>query len=962
MKTIKYFLSTLIIVFILYHAAPAYAAMTPVGTPYKITDTVLYDVNNSTTKNLSDYAGTSKVIILGRAVNCYNTDKTIKNMEGLAKGLDASKTTIIFGDYDDSVTNTKSYTDVHNIIMCASPTQNYYYAIYAWNQYSACISPKTSSTILLPLVLVVDKNGYVRYYSNGTASSSDIFNALKVINSDITFDDDKACTTEVAKSNLAKHKLYRTDNLALSYYKEVYDQVYYTNSAEASIASTASNINMGTSAVEMGTGKQINVSSSIVSQEDRVKAIKALSITITSGKTTDYDKVLAIHDWVCDNIYYDYMYYYGYTASTNLSAYDVMTNKTTVCEGYANLTTMLIRAAGIPCKKIIGYGLNYGSWPTNVISDNPSNHAWNEAYLNGKWTIIDNTWDSGNTYNNNVLTKGTTRYSYLDPFIAIFSTDHYIAKYEEDLIANEAPVISVKSTGGSFVELTWKEIDNAYGYDIYRAPGESDNYEKIFTTYGYLFSGTVIYKDTSCSANTQYNYKVIPYCKAGTTPFYGLTSNLLAAKTTLQEQLITATTNYTKKLGDATFSLNASTTGDGQLTYFSADTKIVSVDDTGKVTILGAGTTKITITAQATALFAQKTFVVTVVVNQGTQSIYYSSYFAKTYGDNDFYLGATGTIGGGALSYTSDNTSIVTVSSTGLVTIKGGGFAKVTITAAANTNYPAVSVKVYINVSKLAQVISIPSSSYTKTYGNAAFSLPVTRTGDGQLTYTSNNKNVVTVDATGKVTILGAGSAIITITANETATHLKEIKTISVTVNKASQTITAPFSYTKTYGNSAFSLGATVTKGGSNLSYTTSNSSVVTVSSTGLVTIKGCGKAVITITANANSNYNKATKMVLITINPKKAKVTSLVSTITTKMTLSWEADTSTSGYEIVYSTDKNFVSNKIAIAPNNKTTSMVITGLQKGKVYYVKIRAFKVINGVKLYGEYSTVKYVKVK
>jgi len=265
-------------------------------------------------------------------------------------------------------------------------------------------------------------------------------------------------------------------------------------------------------------------------------------------------------------------------------------------------------------------------------------------------------------------------------------------------------------------------------------------------------------------------------------------------------------------------------------------------------------------------------------------------------------------------------------------------------------------------VSKLAQVISIPSSSYTKTYGNAAFSLPVTRTGDGQLTYTSNNKNVVTVDATGKVTILGAGSAIITITANETATHLKEIKTISVTVNKASQTITAPFSYTKTYGNSAFSLGATVTKGGSNLSYTTSNSSVVTVSSTGLVTIKGCGKAVITITANANSNYNKATKMVLITINPKKAKVTSLVSTITTKMTLSWEADTSTSGYEIVYSTDKNFVSNKIAIAPNNKTTSMVITGLQKGKVYYVKIRAFKVINGVKLYGEYSTVKYVKVK
>ena len=45
-------------------------------------------------------------------------------------------------------------------------------------------------------------------------------------------------------------------------------------------------------------------------------------------------------------------------------------------------------------------------------------------------------------------------------------------------------------------------------------------------------------------------------------------------------------------------------------------------------------------------------------------------------------------------------------------------------------------------------------------------------------------------------------------------------------------------------------------------------------------------------------------------------------------------------------------------------TTAKTYTknGLTKGKTYYFKVRAYKTVDGTKVYGNYSTVKYVKVK
>lgn len=152
--------------------------------------------------------------------------------------------------------------------------------------------------------------------------------------------------------------------------------------------------------------------STIVKQADK----------ITSKCTTDYSKILAIHDWVSANIYYDKDYYNkkatGYDDSVNVLKY-----KRAVCQGYADLTVALLRAVGIPAKVVSGYA---GASPT---LKKLSNHAWTLAYCQSqnRWITLDTTWDSRNKYSNGKFSKPQPIGSvYFDPTLQKFSLDHRI--------------------------------------------------------------------------------------------------------------------------------------------------------------------------------------------------------------------------------------------------------------------------------------------------------------------------------------------------------------------------------------------------------------------------------------------------------------------------------------------------------------------------------------------------------
>lgn len=90
---------------------------------------------------------------------------------------------------------------------------------------------------------------------------------------------------------------------------------------------------------------------------------------------------------------------------------------------------------------------------------------------------------------------------------------------------------------------------------------------------------------------------------------------------------------------------------------------------------------------------------------------------------------------------------------------------------------------------KLAQKLSY-TKTYTKAYGNKPFQLNARVTkGNGSLTYTSSNKNVIAVAGNGKATIRGTGIAVITVKARAT-TKYKEAKCkITVKVTPAKQKV-----------------------------------------------------------------------------------------------------------------------------------------------------------------------------
>ncbi|MCD7746702.1 MAG: InlB B-repeat-containing protein [Lachnospiraceae bacterium] len=169
-------------------------------------------------------------------------------------------------------------------------------------------------------------------------------------------------------------------------------------------------------------------------------------------------------------------------------------------------------------------------------------------------------------------------------------------------------------------------------------------------------------------------------------------------------------------------------------------------------------------------------------------------------------------------------------------------------------------------------------------------------------------------------------------------------------------------SFTKTYvKNGSFNLDAYAM---GTLSYTSSNKNVVTVSSKGKVKMKGYGTAKIKITAAGIWEYKKATRTITVTIAPAKMTLSSVTSPSSKTMVIKWKSDTKASGYQIQVSTSEMFTSgtttsNSTSNVKNKKAT---LKNMTKNKTYYVRIRAYKKINGKKVYGAWSTVKSVTIK
>lgn len=101
-------------------------------------------------------------------------------------------------------------------------------------------------------------------------------------------------------------------------------------------------------------------------------------------------------------------------------------------------------------------------------------------------------------------------------------------------------------------------------------------------------------------------------------------------------------------------------------------------------------------------------------------------------------------------------------------------------------------------VAKADGVLTLKQTEFTQTFGDEAFELGCSRTGDGTISYkvsdskkadgtaADDDNSVIKVSDTGVVTIVGAGSATITVSLSETKCYTGAAEqTITVTVNKA---------------------------------------------------------------------------------------------------------------------------------------------------------------------------------
>ncbi|MCM1568489.1 MAG: fibronectin type III domain-containing protein [Roseburia sp.] len=124
---------------------------------------------------------------------------------------------------------------------------------------------------------------------------------------------------------------------------------------------------------------------------------------------------------------------------------------------------------------------------------------------------------------------------------------------------------------------------------------------------------------------------------------------------------------------------------------------------------------------------------------------------------------------------------------------------------------------------------------------------------------------------------------------------------------------------------------------------------------------KNVGKYKVKVTFKGNY---KGTKNLYFTINPAPVKIKSLTAG-SKKLTVKWARNTKqVTGYEIAYSTSKDFTetSTKTITIKKNTPASQVISKLKAKKKYYVRIRTYKSVSGKKYYSEWSKVKNTTTK
>lgn len=121
---------------------------------------------------------------------------------------------------------------------------------------------------------------------------------------------------------------------------------------------------------------------------------------------------------------------------------------------------------------------------------------------------------------------------------------------------------------------------------------------------------------------------------------------------------------------------------------------------------------------------------------------------------------------------------------------------------------------------------------------------------------------------------------------------------------------------------------------------------------------KNVGKATVAITGKG---LYAGTITRTFVINPAKQEIQKLTAK-SKGFYIDYAAKGHATGYEIQYATNSSFSGAKKTVITSNKTDKVTVSKLSGNKKYYVRVRTYTTVNGIKYYGAWSAVKTVTTK